>query len=370
MASDPWQALGVSTVINAAGKLTALGGTAQSERVAAAQSEAARTHVDVAELRAAAGARIAGMTGAEAACVTPGAAAGLAISVAAAIVGADIERVQRLPDSSGLPNGVLLQAGHAIDFGAPVTQMIALGGGVPRIVGAVNRVTEAQLRGALVRGEALAAFVFVQSHHCAQQGMLSLARCIALCREAALPVIVDAAAEQDLSRYVSQGADLVIYSGGKAVGGPTSGFIAGREELIEACELQQHGIARAMKVGKEQTAGLLIALDEYEDARGQTSERCARVNRLWLDVLGKFDVVDARLEPDEAGRAIERVSVRARDDTFDPRALVRFLRDGRPSIRTRNHHLDAGLVLFDPREVSLEEAELVAARLREFFVSQ
>ena len=83
MAGEVYARLGVAPVINAAGKLTALGGTAQTEAVAAAQANAARSHVDVSELRAVAGQRIAKLTGAEAACVTPGAAAGLAISVAA-----------------------------------------------------------------------------------------------------------------------------------------------------------------------------------------------------------------------------------------------------------------------------------------------
>ncbi len=367
MAPEVYDRLGVSPVINAAGKLTALGGTAQTEAVAAAQAGAALAHVDIAELRAAAGARIARATGAAAGCVTPGAAAGLAIGVAATIAGSDLDKVQRLPDSRGLPNRVLLQTGHAIDFGAPVEQMIALAGGIPIVIGAVNRVTEAHLRGALREREALACFVYVQSHHCVQGGMLDLETCIRLCRETELPVVVDAAAEEDLERYVDLGADLVTYSGGKAFAGPTSGFIAGRADLIEACELQQRGIARAMKIGKEQIAGLLRALEEYEARGPDRSQRCARVNRVLTDVLSKVEALETRIEADEAGRPIERVALRARDGSFDVQQLVRFLSAGRPSIRTRNHHLADGVILFDPREVSLEQAEIVAARLREFF---
>ena len=59
-----------------------------------------------------------------------------------------------------------------------------------------------------------------------------------------IPVLVDAAAEADLGTYIADGADLVTYSGGKAIGGPTCGFIPGRASLIEACELQDRGIAR------------------------------------------------------------------------------------------------------------------------------
>lgn len=361
---DVYRRLGVRTVINAAGKLTALGGTAQSPAVAAAGAEAARAHVDLAELRAAAGRRIAALTGAEAACVTPGAAAGLTIGVAAAIAGTDLARVHRLPQSDGLPNRVLLQSGHAIDFGAPVEQMIRLGGGVPVLVGAANRVTEAQLAAALGERETLAALVFVQSHHCVQRGMLGLEPCARACRAADLPLIVDAAAELDLKRYVDLGADLVVYSGGKAFGGPTSGFLAGRARLIEACELQHRGIARTMKVGKEAIAGLLAALDEYA---GDASPELDSINRILLEGLRGLPGLDASLRPDEAGRPIVRVALRPRDGAFDPGELVRFLRDGDPSIRTRNHHLGEGLVLVDPRELTPDHARAVAARVRAFF---
>ena len=87
----------IPTIINAAGKLTALGGSAQSAAVARVQSEAAGQHVDLAQLRGLAGEKIAAITGAEAACITTGAAAGMAISIAALITGNNLNKVQQLP---------------------------------------------------------------------------------------------------------------------------------------------------------------------------------------------------------------------------------------------------------------------------------
>ena len=103
-----------------------------------------------------------------------------------------------------------------------------------------------------------------------------------------VPVIVDAAAElppsSNLRRFVDEGAALVVFSGGKAVRGPQgSGVLAGRRELIESVRLQtldmdvdveawteresseppHHGVGRSMKVGKEQIAGLAVALREF-----------------------------------------------------------------------------------------------------------
>ncbi len=368
---DVYERIGVPTVINAAGKLTALGGTAQHEEIAAAQAVAAGGHVDMAELRARAGEIVAHATGAEAASITTGAAAGVVISVAAVVAGADPALVARMPDSEGLRNRVVVQAGHRVNFGAPVEQMVRLGGGRPEIAGDDSGVTEAALTAALGGApstEAAAALLYVQSHHSKQQGQVSLERCIALASEAGVPVIVDAAAEQDLTRYIALGADLVTYSGGKAFGGPTVGFIVGRRDLIAACEAQTRGIARPMKTGKEPIAGLLAALARYERRdREAEPERQRAVNATLLAALDGIEGVEASVHADEAGRPIERVAVRARNGAFEVRELVAFLAAGSPSIRTRNHHLPEGYFLIDPREVTEAQAELIAERLREYF---
>ena len=364
-----YQTLGLDAVINAAGKMTALGGTAQSDIVARAQADAAASHVDLEALRRRAGERVAGHTGAEAASVTAGAAAGIAISVAACITGTHFEDVLRVPDTEGLRRGVLLQAGHDINFGAAVTQMIRLGGGRPELVGWVNSVPKALLDDALTNRGDIVALLYVQSHHSVQQHMIALEDCVAAAHRHGVPVIVDAAAEEDLRRYITLGADLVIYSGGKSIGGPTAGFIAGKRDLIAACELQQRGIARAMKVGKEQIVGLLVALDIY--AGRDASAAAARHDRIvsaLLRAIGGIAQLKTYRKPDEAGRGIERVALQRRDGG-DIRELVTYLAAGSPSIRTRNHHLDDGVALIDPREIDEAQAATIIERVRAFFQS-
>jgi D-glucosaminate-6-phosphate ammonia-lyase len=363
-----YERFGVTPVINAAGKLTALGGTAQHEDVAQAQAEAAQSHVDLAELRARAGELIAEYTGAEAASITTGAAAGVAITVAAVVAGADPERVARLPDSEGWTNRVLIQGGHWINFGAHVEQMVRLGGGRPEMIGSADSVPEELLELALGDEPPVAALMYVQSHHSEQEQMVSLERCLELAHARGVPVLVDAAAEEDLRRYIALGCDLVTYSGGKAFGGPTVGFIAGRRDLVEACEAQTRGIARPMKVGKEPILGLLTALERYEASdEAAELERRRRVNAIVLGALEGVAAVDASILMDKAGRPIERVAIRAVDDAFDPRELVEFLVEGSPSIRTRNHQLPDGIALVDPREVTEAQAAVIAKRLRAFF---
>ncbi|HTK98074.1 MAG TPA: hypothetical protein VL379_08625 [Pseudomonadales bacterium] len=369
MAESIYRRFGLDGVINASGKMTALGGTAQSDAVARAQAEAAQSHVDLETLRRRAGELVAHYVGSEAASITSGAAAGIAVAVAACITGTHLDHVLRVPDTEGLNRRVLLQAGHDINFGASVAQMIRLGGGVPEVIGWVNSVPKTLLDDALATRPDVVALLYVQSHHSVQEQMVPLADCIAAAQRHRVPVIVDAAAEEDLRRYVELGADLVTYSGGKAIGGPTVGFVAGRRNLIDACELQQRGIARAMKVGKEAIVGLLVALEQYS-ARDSAADR-ARQNAV-VGALEKQLAAVSPLrvyrKPDEAGRGIERLALE-RTDGGDIRALVKYLAAGSPSIRTRNHHLDDGIALIDPREIDASQANVIADRVRAFFES-
>jgi D-glucosaminate-6-phosphate ammonia-lyase len=356
----------IPRIINAAGKLTALGGSAQSGPVAMAMAKAASKHVDLKTLRQAAGDHVATLTGAEAACITTGAAAGIAISVAALITGNNLMKVQQLPYADDEYH-IFLQAGHAVNFGASIEQMIRVGGGLPWIIGDTNSVSERQLAETLETATSHCGFLYVKSHHCVQENMISLDQCIALCHQAEVPVIVDAAAEEDLQLYISAGADLVTYSGGKAFSGPTVGFIAGRKDLIESCELQFRGIARSMKVGKEQIFGLLKALEEYQDLDPEErSSNLKQQNESIISALSDVVHFKAYLKPDEAGREFDRVAISAATEQFSIRDLVQFLSEGKPGIRTRNHHLDQGYLLIDPRELMNGDPELIVKRLLQF----
>lgn len=358
---------GVRTVINASGKMTNLGGSVLSPAAAEAMRRASQNHVELDELMRRAGEIIAEATGAEAAWPTTGAAAGIALSIAAIVAGTNPLYVEQLPDADFTTRReVVLQAGHQVNFGAPITQMIRLGGGRPVVVGAVNQTSARQLAAAI--GPNTAALLFVQSHHAEQKGTVPLAEVVALARAAAVPILVDAAAEEDLRRYLAAGADLVAYSGGKAIGGPTSGFVAGRRDLIEAVRAQGHGIGRPMKVGKEQIIGLLSALDEYLalDAAA-VARRNARSRRL-AELIAHVPGLEVGLAEDEAGRDIVRVALRPRPESgISARDLLARLADGSPSIRARGHQAGLGVIFIDPRELSAGAEEIIAARLREIF---
>ena len=184
-------------------------------------------------------------------------------------------------------------------------------------------------------------------------------------------MLVDAAAEEDTGRHVALGADLVAHSGGKAFGGPTAGFIVGREDLVAACEAQEGGVGRPMKVGKETIAGLLQALEEYQGRDDEAARALwdARVERI-RDALADLPELTLTVAADEAGRAIRRLCLGTTAAAPFPLAdLVDALRQGRPPIEVRAHHLSEGYVQIDPRPLAEGDAEAIARRVREWVVA-
>lgn len=363
--------LGVPRVINAAGRLTALGGAALSAEVLEAMTAAGRSNVDMETLKRQAGKLIARLTGAEDAMVTTGAAAGICIMAAAVVAGTNPARVRALPDADWPKRNVLVQAGHAVHFGGSVTQMLRLGGARPVLVGDANHVTAAELEATV--DEHTAGFMYVQSHHTVQKGMVSLAQCITICHRHGVPVLVDAAAEEDLAKYLTLGADLVTYSGGKAFGGPTSGFVAGRAELVEACRAQEGGIARGMKVGKETIMGLAVALDRYSNAdQGlERARQAALVEGLEAGLAGLPHTRLSRLE-DEAGRAIIRLglTLEAGPLGFTAEDLLKGLLEGSPAVVLRGHWVNTGTVAIDPRPIEQDDLPAIIAKIRGFYAGK
>lgn len=239
-------------------------------------------------------------------------------------------------------------------------------GGIPIVVGSVNGTSRGQLDGAIDANTALV--LFVQSHHAIQQGALALGDVVDAAHHRGVPVLVDAAAEEDLRSYVSAGVDLVTYTGGKAIGGPTSGFVAGRRDLIAAVRAQGHGIGRPMKVSKEQLVGFAVALEEYVAADPATSARRNDRSERLAESLRGIRGLQVGLARDEAGRDIMRVSLSPTIDSGLPATeLVKRLAAGSPSIRSRSHQASLGVIYLDPRELASGAEEIIGKRLREIF---
>ena len=368
---DLYEKYRLTRVINACGKMTHLSGAAVLPEIVEAVNAALPCFFDLDELQERVGAVIAKATGAQWGCVTACTAAGLTLSVAASMTGDDPGKIAQLPDATGMKDEVVLQKGHAVNFGAPVTQMIRLAGARPVEVGTVNGTSEHHLKHAL--SDRTAAVMAVVSHHTVRFGCLPLRRVVEIAHERGIPVIVDGAAQEAMLRQIiGAGVDLAVCSGHKYLSGTTAGIVAGREDLVKAVNLQNRGIGRPMKVGKEGIVGVMAALEHrmrlnIADWEGEQDRKMYRV----IDALKGIEGVALTVDPDPNGNPFSRARV-----TVDParagisaRVLNRAMAEGDPSIRLRGHHVDEGYFNVDAIEMTDAEIDLTCDRLRKFLTA-
>lgn len=364
---DLHEKYGLTRVINACGKMTALSGAIVLPEIADAARESMNHFFVLDELQAAAGSIIARTTGAESGCVTACTAAGITLGVAAAMTWNDIGNVFQLPNTEGMPNRVLIQKGHVVNYGNPVTQCIRLAGAEPVEVGMVNGTSEADLRHELKKG-GVAAIVHVESHHTVWYGWVKLPEVVKLAREFGVPVIVDGAAQDHrLRELVATGADLVLTSAHKFLCSTTGGIVAGRKELVDAVYLQNQGIGRPMKAGKEAIVGAMAALEyrEKEDIAAWTAEQ-DRKTQLVIRKLERIPGLALSADRDANGCPFNRARL-----TVDPEVcavdvfeLEKQLRAGNPTVVPRAHHLDEGYLHLDAIEMTDEEIEIACTKTR------
>jgi L-seryl-tRNA(Ser) seleniumtransferase len=254
-----YEAIGVKHVINATGTVTTLGGSLMPPEVIAAWSDAAKHFVDLSELQDKVGAQIAKLVGVEAAMVTTGAAGAMLLGTAAAVTRGDRNLLQRLPDTAGMKNEVILQKAHHTCYDNQLTDV-----GVKLI----EVETAGDLEGAINKRTALMFFLNLAD----ADGRIPRAGWIELARRHKVLTLLDAAADvppvENLSAYSKMGFDLVAFSGGKALRGPNdTGLLLGSKELIEAAKRNTNPhcgtIGRMMKVSKEDMIGLLAAVERY-----------------------------------------------------------------------------------------------------------
>jgi L-seryl-tRNA(Ser) seleniumtransferase len=352
-------------VINAAGTMTAIGASRILPEVLDEMAAISTRFVRIEDLHALASAEIARTTGAEAGFVTGCSAAALTLACAAAIAGDDLAAIEALPATGGRERRIAVQMGHMVNYGAPIPQGIALSGAEVVPLGTAALCEVHHLEAALSAG--LAAAVYVVSHHAVREGELPLDLFVEICAGQGVPVIVDMASEYDLTGPVALGADAVIYSGHKFLSGPTSGIVAGRRRMIGCMALQNRGIGRTMKIGKEGIVGVVAALEAWR-RRDHAAARAreAAIVAQWLQTLGDLPGVVALPHDDWTGNPITRVELRldpARAGLF-AWELAERLMEGDPRIALRDDHAEHQRLYLDPCNLTEREAVTVAMAIR------
>jgi L-seryl-tRNA(Ser) seleniumtransferase len=388
---------GVEPMINAKGPGTRLSGNISRPEVRAAMAEAMGHCVDIVELHGHAAEVIARHTGAESGLVTSGAAAGLLLGAAACITGLDPGAMARLPLRGNARGEIVMVRSqrNQYDHALRTTGLEIVEVGLPdRYAGAGCRDAEPwEIADAITEATKLVHWV-ADAHR-----QPPLEAVVEVAHARGVPVVVDAAAQlppkSGLRSYIAAGADLVAFSGGKALGGPqASGILCGRRDLIAAAAMQMldmdypagffrpppgfidaerltglppHGIGRPCKVGKEQIIGLLTALELF--VAEEDEERHAR----WLaavtaiaDRLGDLPAVALEIRADAAVPTL----VLTLGNPDAALSLYDALVSGRPAIHLDPQDLASGRLVLNPMCLAEGDQDRLASRLHELLVRQ
>jgi L-seryl-tRNA(Ser) seleniumtransferase len=361
-----YQRLGVTPIINARGMNTMASGSLMPQAVLDAIAEAATAFVDMEELNRKAGEHIARLIGVEAAHVTSGSAGGLLLSAAAVIAGTDPKAIVQLPDTTGLKDGIVIEACRRIRY----DQALRTAGARLIEVGDADGCTPEQMEAGI--DDRTVAIMYIVSPYLGNNGV-TVEQAIEIAHRHGIPIIVDGASTlppvAHLTRWTSLGADLVIYSGGKGIRGPQgSGLLLGRKDLIAAAAANgapNGAIGRPAKVSKEDIVGLVTALELFleEDWTIEWNKHLAEAREIIGAVQG-LPGVSAMIDEDSSVWTSPTilVTVDEKQTGLTPDLLVERLANGEPKILTRAFQ---GKLLIDPHNLRGDDASVVARRLRE-----
>ena len=257
-AGEIYQSIGVRPLVNARGTFTILSGSLMLPEVRTAMNEAARSYVHLDELTDAIGARLAVLTGAEWGMVTSGCAAALTHATAACVAGGNPDLHIRIPQLAGFPRDEVVIPRHSRNVYDAAVRAVG--------VRVIEVATREELEIALGPRTAM---IYLFAGPRLDESELNLTDIAPLAQSRGVPILVDAAAEKLTipNVHLKRGATLVGYSGGKCLRGPqTAGVLLGRKDLVRAAWIHSaphHGFGRAMKVGKEEAIGMLMAVEMW-----------------------------------------------------------------------------------------------------------
>jgi L-seryl-tRNA(Ser) seleniumtransferase len=353
--------LGVRPFINAAGTYTTHSGSLMRPEVMEAINDSSHYFVEVEELHDAVGKRIASLVGSEAAMVSAGAASALTLGTAGILTGPDHQKVNQIPDLTGMKSEVIVQKSHRFPYDHAIRNT-----GV-RLVEVTSR---AELERAVSEKTAALFFLNYANGH----GEIKDAEFVEIGKKARIPTFNDCAADvhpvENVSKWIKMGFDLVCFSGGKGLMGPqSSGLLLGRADLIAGARANNSPssatIGRGMKVNKEEMLGILVALESFlkRDHAAEWQEWERRANLIIASVTAVPGVKAEMYLPEVFNRWPHiRVTWDEAKLGVTRADLIKKMRAGEPSILvwSADNALDLGVITLKPGE-----DRIVARRLKQ-----
>lgn len=350
MTTQDWGAIykemGAKPVINATGSVTLLGGSTPVPEVKDAMDAADSAYIPLIELEKVAGGRLAEMLGVPAAYITSGAGSALTLATAAFMAGTDDDKIQQLPDTTGMPNEILIQKRQRYWY----DRCLELAGAKLVEIGDENGTTEDDLRNAISDRTAAVHYV-VYEQRPVDPNVLTLEQVIEITHDAGKPVSVDAAGQiyplENFGKYVKMGADFQCIAA-KYMGAPHStGFALGTEEVIDAIGRHSfvgyetrriRGVGRPHKIDRQEIMGVVAAVERWLTLNHEERLSAAESqSQAIIAPLKGLPGVTAELNTNIMGHQPFGVFVSLDPDVvgFTNEDLVDKLKNGDPSIWTR-----------------------------------
>ncbi|HEY8340605.1 MAG TPA: L-seryl-tRNA(Sec) selenium transferase [Egibacteraceae bacterium] len=282
--------------------------------------------------------------------------------------------------------GVVVSRGELVEIGGSfrLPEIMAASGARLVEVGTTNKTRARDYAAAIDHDDTVAAILVVHPSNYHITGFTEapdLRELAALARDRGLPLLYDVgsglladrhepwlAGEPSLRGGLAAGADLVLASGDKLLGGPQAGLLAGRADLVERC--RRHPLARALRLDKLRIAALVATLELHLAERahevpvwgmlGADPAALEARARALARAVGGAVVDGASLVGGGAAPGASLPTPVVRVAAADADAVAARLREGEPPIVVRV--ADAALWI-DLRTVAPADDEVVAGRV-------
>ena len=369
MADSDWgqiyKDIGAQPIINAIGSVTMLGGSTPAPEVKEAMEAAGVAYIPLMELEEKAGQAVADMADVPAAWITSGAGSALTLAAAAVMAGDDDDRIQQLPDTTGMKNEFLIQRRQRYWY----DRCLETSGAKLVEFGSDERTTREDLENAIGPNTAAVHYYAVEQEY--DPNVLPLEDCIEIAREHGVAVTVDAAGQiyplENFGKYVRMGADFQCIAA-KYMGAPQStGLALGTEDFIRKLGYQSfvgyegrriRGIGRPHKVDRQEMIGAVAAVRrwftmDHETRLAEVEQRSEVILRHLTGIPGlKAELMNNIIGHQPFGVHLE---VDAATAGFSAQELVDRLKAGDPPIWTRvrdgEEHIDLHIFgLFEGEE--------------------
>jgi len=366
----------LTPIINVSGFMTKIGASITNKKSIEAANSIFPFFVNIDELQSLASKKISKKLNSESALITASAAGALTESVAAMMTGNDLKKILKLPNSKDMKNRVLIQKGHLTNYGAEVGQGIRLAGAKIISCGMQKYCSEEIFEKTLIKNKKeLACAMYVISHHCSDYDAITLSSFIKICKKNKIPTIIDAASEEYMEYFFKLDPDICIFSAHKFMNSLTAGIIAGKKKYIKNIYLQNLGIGRGIKVGKEAIFSSIAAINNWYNKNWKNElNNQNKILNYWISYLNKknYKGVTYEVVADPTGNKINRLRlyIDKKQTQFTCQSLAHHLEKNSPSIYVRddliylNHfELDTCNLKINQEKIVMREINKIIAKL-------